>query len=255
MAPPHRCTRKPKRQPAAATEALEAEQSLVKSTQSIGFLDLPAEVRGIIYDYVFHLAVLLVEEHGINEEESVGHCSILRTSRAICDEATPHLFTQARQVFCYYAKDSEKFPQINLRPLWLLLVPSMEVMCDQPNFVRLDMGALKTYISLRELILGTFAFLPLGETPHPLINFDEFGDHTLNEANDEFMVASAKEALLDKEEYRYLHAKPITFQGLKCILSSKYRKFRVILECKLIFSNDVDEGDGCMVRRSELFDA
>ena len=252
MAPPHTCTRKLKRQLTPATRALEAEQTLIKSTQSTGFLDLPAEVRGIIYDYVFHLALLRVGEHGINEEESDAHCGILRSSHSICLEATPHLFTQARQSFCYYAEDANNFPRINLRPLWLRLVPSMEVMCDRPNYVRLDMKALKTYISLRELILGTFAFISLGDTPYPLINFDEFGDHTLNEANDEFMVASAKEALLDKEEFKYIGAKPITFQGLKSILSSKYRKFKVILECKLDF-NDVDEGDGCVVSRSELF--
>lgn len=242
----------PQIQLAPEVTSLKSKRTLNKSTRRPGFLDLPAEVRGIIYDYVFHLAVLRIGENGVDIEDSDADCAILGSCRTISLEATPHLFTKATQFFTHYAEDAPDFPRINLCPLQPSLVPSMEVMCDRPNYVRLDMRVLKTYTSLRELTLGTFAFISLEEdTPYVLLDTGKPGEWLLNDANDMFMVTVAKEALNDKEKYKKLDDKPITFHGLKCMLSSKYRKFSVNLKCRL----EVYGGDGSgdfVVRLTEV---
>lgn len=212
-----------------------------KSTQHIRFLDLPLEVRIMIYRYIFEGAVLRIDKDGVKHQYSRGHCEILGTCEAVLKEAEPVLFSQATQVFSDATENGRVQNQdLNLRPLYPRSVPALHVFNFHPkNNVRLDMKTLKTYSQLRVLELGLFSEMMFEQAPNFILDADE---ETVNEDNDPYVVAEIKKMVADKNQYDKLDYKPVNLRGLRAILNSKHRNFRVLLRCEVhLYSVDVED--------------
>lgn len=208
--------------------------------QQTRFFDLPHEVRVMIYKYLFDGAVLRVGKNGIEHKRSWGHCEMLQTCNSVRKEAEPALFSQATQVFSDIFKEHEaQEHNLNLRPLYPRLVPAINVSSFAPkNNVRLDMKTLRAYSHLRDLELGMFGEMLFKQAPYPILEHDI---DIISADNDSYLVTELNKIFMDKIWYNKLWSKPISFQGLRGILQSKHRTFRVVLRCIVqIYCEDSD---------------
>ena len=77
----------------AAPKTKNHTEGLVPSSQLIGFLDLPIEVRVMIYKLRFTGATLFINDDGIDLECSRARGEIARASKEIYSESMPILYS------------------------------------------------------------------------------------------------------------------------------------------------------------------
>ena len=251
----------------AATTSCKAHtwgQTPSKPMRTFGFLDLPAEIRGIIYHYLFQCTSLWITDGRIVLKKSHSHTRFMRTSRFIAREATPYLFSLAKQVLdneWYDSEDYEGCATLDMRPIHHRQVPYLQVHSYGPLDLSLNVKRLGTYTNLRTLLLGDFGTIDADTAPHSVIasgqNVEELAktprDIKMNNANDTFLVAQVKEALLDEDRYVEMIGKPMQFRHLKRMLFCAERRYKVLLGCDICME-DPDYLDFDPVRADLVID-
>jgi hypothetical protein len=144
--------------------AKQSKNADFSAKTGLGFLDLPAEVRQVIYDYLFESTIFVHGKHAYTGCRTVVRYAISQTCQAIRKEATVSLKTQTKQVFIDIRE--ERNLHWTLHIFHRQYVRQIEVNSSRAdNMVWLDMPTLKLCISLEVLELKSFDLSQIHREP------------------------------------------------------------------------------------------
>jgi hypothetical protein len=196
------------------------------------FMDLPAEIRRIVYCYLFEGARITLEKTRIVDGHTLTQRAITHTCRATRLDATPSLWEHTTQVFSNTSNhdlDKSIYPKWSLNLRHRRSVPEIHVQGHiVNNMLRLDMPILKLCTNLRVLKLETFLLWSAQKNPISTTQQILTIEDGLNPGFHDLMVKEIHSIFMGRAIKSFFYG-PMSERQLRGILGSKKRAFNVIL--------------------------